>query len=135
MINDEMKQKLIETADKARENCYVPYSHYPVGAALLTESGKIFSGCNIENSAFPVTICAERCAMFKAISEGSRDFAAIAIVTENGGSPCGSCRQVMCEFAPNMPVICADKDHTVTIEKAAIELLPGAFTPESLKSA
>ncbi len=133
MIDNEMKKKLIEMADKAREHSYVPYSHYPVGAALLTKSGEIFTGCNIENSSFPVTVCGERCAIFKAVSEGFREFEAIAIVTNNGGSPCGSCRQVMCEFATGMEVICADNDHNITIDKTALELLPGAFTPESLQ--
>ena len=87
-------QELADLAVEMRKRSYNPYSHYAVGAALLTKSGKIFTGCNIENAAYPVTICAERTAMFKAVSEGSRDFEAIAIATEDGlGYPCGSCRQ------------------------------------------
>lgn len=127
------KTKLIEIAMKARENAYVPYSHYAVGAALLTKSGKIYTGCNIENAAYPVTVCGERTAMFKAVSEGDRDFDAIAIVTRDGGSPCGSCRQVMVEFAPDMTVILADENGQLSGEYSVRELLPGAFTPANLK--
>ena len=100
MINDEMKQELGKLAAEMRSRSYIPYSHYAVGAALLTKDGRIFTGCNIENAAYPVTICAERTAIFKAVSEGVRDFLAIAVATEDGqGYPCGSCRQVMAEFA------------------------------------
>jgi len=132
-LNDETRKKLIELARQARRWAYAPYSHYAVGAALLTHSGKIYDGVNIENSAFPVTICAERVAIFKAVSEGERDFEALAVVTSNGGSPCGSCRQVLAEFGLDTLVIMADQDGNVTMEKTLRELLPGAFTPESLQ--
>ena len=126
------KTRLIQIALEARKNAYVPYSHYPVGAALLTESGKIFIGTNIENAAFSVTICAERTAIFKAVSEGERDLQAIAVVTKNGGTPCGSCRQVMAEFNPNMKIYIADEHGKLIQETVLKEILPGYFGPESL---
>ena len=133
MINDEKKQELANLAVEMRKRSYVPYSHYAVGAALLTKSGKIFTGCNIENAAYSVTICAERTAMFKSVSEGSTDFEAIAIATEDGaGYPCGSCRQVMAEFSLDMVVLLADRNGHITAESTVSELLPGAFTPERL---
>ena len=90
MTNREEQEKLIQVALKAREWAYAPYSNYPVGAALLTDSGRIYDGVNVENAAYPTTICAERVAVFKAVSEGEHKFDAIAIVTDNRGSPCGS---------------------------------------------
>lgn len=130
--SNEVRQKLTAKALEARKNAYVPYSHYQVGAALLTKSGKIYTGCNIENAAYPVTICGERTAMFKAVSEGDRDFDTIVIATRDGGSPCGACRQVMAEFALDMDVICVDETGKPVIEMTVRELLPGAFTPEHL---
>ena len=133
MISNEQKAELGKLAAEMRSRSYVPYSHYAVGAALLTKSGKIFTGCNIENAAYPVTICAERTAMFKSVSEGSTDFEAIAIATEDGaGYPCGSCRQVMAEFSLDMVVLLADRNGHITAESTVSELLPGAFTPERL---
>jgi cytidine deaminase len=134
-VNAEMQQKLVEIATQAREWAYAPYSQYKVGAALLTTSGKIYDGVNIENAVYPLTICAERVAIFKAVSEGERDFAAIAVVTSNGGTPCGSCRQVMAEFSRNMQVILADQTGKIILVSTVIELLPGAFGPEDLKFA
>ncbi len=87
-------RELVALAQSAREKAYAPYSHYTVGAALLTASGQVFTGCNVENAAYPMAICAERTALVKAVSEGQREFAAIAVATRNGGSPCGACRQV-----------------------------------------
>lgn len=133
MINIEQKTELGKLAAEMRSRSYIPYSHYAVGAALLTKSGKIFTGCNIENAAYSVTVCAERTAMFKAISEGSRDFCAIAVATADGkGYPCGSCRQVMAEFALDMEVFLCDAAGTITVETNVAHLLPGAFTPENL---
>ena len=133
MINDEMKQKLGKLAAEMRSRSYIPYSHYAVGAALLTKSGKILTGCNIENAAYPVTVCAERTAIFKAVSEGEREFEAIAVATEDGqGYPCGSCRQVMVEFSLDMDVMLADAEGNITAEHSIQELLPGAFTPQNL---
>jgi cytidine deaminase len=135
MISAETRQKLVEAATEVRRWAYTPYSHYAVGAAVLTGSGKIYDGVNIENAAYPDTICAERVAMFKAISEGEREFAAIAVVTSNAGSPCGSCRQVMGEFAVDMLVIMADDQGRVHSEQTVGELLPAHFGPESLPRA
>lgn len=95
-----MKENLIVEAKKALENAYVPYSSFQVGAALLTSSGSVFLGCNIENASFSLTCCAERTAIFKAVSEGEREFSALAVVADEKGpvSPCGACRQVMAQF-------------------------------------
>lgn len=131
-ITPETRQQLIEAATQARQWAYAPYSHYAVGAALLTASGKIYEGVNIENAAFPTTICAERVAAFKAVSEGERDFLAIAVVTANGGTPCGSCRQVLAEFGLDTLVIIADSHGKVHHEAPLSVLLPGAFTPKDL---
>src|SRR5512143_2614455 len=105
--------ELIDLARKARKQAYAPYSHYKVGAALLGKSGKVYAGCNVENASYSLTCCAERTAIFKAVSEGETEFEAIAVVTKNGGSPCGACRQVLSEFAPELIIYVADKDHNV----------------------
>jgi len=131
-IDQEMKDRLIQQALAARSWSYSPYSHYAVGAALLTRSGKVYDGVNVENAAFPTTICAERVAVFKAVSEGERDFTAIAVVTENGGSPCGSCRQVLAEFGLDTLVLIADGEGRQTAEYPLRALLPDAFTPDKL---
>lgn len=131
-LNDETRQRLIEAALDARRWAYAPYSHYAVGAALLTESGKVYEGVNIENAAYPTTICAERVAVFKAVSEGERAFTAIAVATSNGGSPCGSCRQVLAEFGVETIVIMTNDQGKVTHESTVAELLPGAFLPGDL---
>lgn len=124
-------QELVAQAMKARKKAYAPYSHYKVGAALLGKSGQIYLGCNIENASFSLTCCAERTAIFKAISEGEREFEAIAVATSNGVTPCGACRQVLSEFAPDLIVYITDSHgriKTTSIKK----LLPGAFTPNDL---
>lgn len=131
-FNQEQKIDLVRIANQARKWAHVPYSNYPVGAAVITESGKIYDGVNIENAAFPVTICAERVAIFKAVSNGEKDLKAIAVVTKNGGMPCGSCRQVMAEFSPEMLVIVADENEKIKEEKTLEDLLPGAFRSDSL---
>ena len=131
-LSEEVRQQLVETATQARQWAYVPYSNYAVGAAVLTGSGKIYDGINIENAAYPTTICAERVAIFKAVSEGERDFSAIAVVTVNGGTPCGSCRQVMAEFGVDTLVIIADDEGRVVQEMTVAQLLPGAFLPSDL---
>jgi len=124
-------RELVRLAQAARENAYVPYSHYDVGAALLTASGQVFTGCNVENAVYPMTLCAERTAMVKAVSEGQREFVAIAIATRNGGSPCGACRQVMREFAPHLRILLADDAGHVR-QFTLDQLLPESFGPESL---
>lgn len=132
LTNDE-RHSLIGLANEARRRAYVPYSKYPVGAALRTKSGKLFTGVNVENAAYPTTMCAERTAVFKAVSEGEREFEVIAVVTDNGGSPCGSCRQVLAEFGLDTVVLIADGEGKLVQETTVKDLLPGAFTPEYLE--
>ncbi len=132
MLTDEHRKNLIQTAIEARKWAYAPYSNYPVGAALLTSSGRIYDGVNVENAAYPETICAERVAVVKAVSEGERDFQAIAVVTENGGSPCGACRQVLAEFGLEITVLIADTAGNLVEEISLSDLLPRAFTPKHL---
>ncbi|RCK72133.1 MAG: Cytidine deaminase [Anaerolineae bacterium] len=127
MLTDELREKLIESALEARRWAYAPYSGYPVGAALLTTSGRIYDGVNIENASYPNTICAERVAVFKAVSEGEREFIAIAVVTSNAGAPCGACRQVLSEFGLDTIVLIADEQRNVVVETTVRELLPRAF--------
>jgi cytidine deaminase len=131
-LNHEQRRQLIDMAGQVRRWAYAPYSQYAVGAALLTASGKFYDGVNIENAAYPDGICAERVAIFKAVSEGEREFVAIAVVTANGGTPCGSCRQVMAEFGLETLVIVADETGQITHELTVAGLLPGAFTGRSL---
>ena len=131
-LTKEEKQSLIDLANEARRRAYVPYSNYPVGAALRTKTGRLFTGVNVENAAYPTTICAERVAVFKAVSEGEREFEVIAVVTDNGGSPCGSCRLVLAEFGLDTIVLIADGQGRLVKQTTVKELLPEAFTPESL---
>lgn len=126
------KQSLIDLANAARERAYVPYSNYPVGSALRTKTGKLYTGVNVENAAYPQTMCAERVAIFKAVSEGEKEFEVISVVTDNGGSPCGGCRQVMAEFGLDTLVLLADGKGNLVKETTVRELLPEAFTPEKL---
>lgn len=134
-LKDDVRQQLVESAMQARRWAYAPYSHYAVGAALLTESGKIYEGVNVENAAYPTTMCAERVAVFKAVSEGERQFEALAVVTSNGGTPCGSCRQVLAEFGTHILVIIADASGKILQETTVADLLPGAFLPGALTEA
>lgn len=131
-ITQQEKQSLVDLANTARQRAYVPYSHYPVGSSLRTKSGRVFTGVNIENAAYPQTMCAERVAMFKAVSEGEMDFEIITVVTDNGGSPCGGCRQVMAEFGLDTLVLLADGDGHIVKQTTVGELLPDAFRPEDL---
>ncbi|KMP35468.1 cytidine deaminase [Bacillus albus] len=129
------KKKYIEEANKMLSKAYIPYSKFPVGAALVTKEGKIYTGCNIENASYGLCNCAERTAIFKAVSEGERDFSYLVITGETDGpiSPCGACRQVIAEFCePKMPVLLTNvkgDEKEVTVE----QLLPGAFTNDDLK--
>jgi len=132
VLTDEMREKLIQEARQARSRAYAPYSNYTVGAALLTASGQIYTGANIENAAYPDTICAERVAVFKAVFEGEKEFIAIAVVSSNGGFPCGSCRQVLAEFGLQTRVLVAKEDGALLFEATLGDLLPGAFLPEHL---
>lgn len=138
-MNDktELYRSLMESAARAREFSYSPYSHYCVGAALLAADGRIFTGCNVENAGLSATNCAERTAIFKAVSEGVRDFAAIAVVGGRQGevspfcAPCGVCRQVLVEFcSPDMPVILGTPEDLKVYTLG--ELLPFSFTPADL---
>lgn len=128
------KKLLINEAITAREHAYAPYSGYAVGAALLTKEGQIFGGCNIENSAYGATMCAERVALYKARSEGFKDFVALAIVVDASvlPMPCGTCRQVMAELGSDMWVIVANVSG-VSKEYMVSDLLPYAFSQENIK--
>lgn len=123
---------LIQAALDGSVHAYIPYSNYRVGAALLTESDEVYTGCNIENSGYSATICAERTALVKAVSEGHRSFQAVAVVTRDGGSPCGVCRQMMFEFSPGMTVLLADLDGNLRLTTTLAELLPHGFGPSNL---
>lgn len=126
--------KLIKKALEAKERAYVPYSKFKVGAALLTEDGELFTGCNIEVSSYSPTLCAERTAIFKAISEGHKKIKAIAVVGDSDFTyPCGVCRQVMREFGKNATIIVANSEEDYRIYKLE-ELLPHSFGPEDLES-
>jgi cytidine deaminase len=119
--------QLVERAKAVRLNAHSPYSHYQVGASIATKSGRFFDGCNVENASFGATICAERGAVMQMIAAGEREPIACAVVTQDGGSPCGICRQVLSEFAKDMPVVLvnlAKNDHRVV---SLSDLLPLAF--------
>lgn len=131
-ITNVEKQSLIDLANEARRRAYVPYSNYPVGAALRTKTGRIYTGVNVENAAYPQTMCAERIAIFKAVSEGETEFEVIAVVTNNGGSPCGGCRQVMAEFGLDTIVLFGNGKGELVKETTVNDLLPEAFTPKHL---
>jgi cytidine deaminase len=131
-LTSSQKKNLVQKASEAQKRAYAPYSKYQVGAALLTKSDKIYQGCNIENASYGLCNCAERTAVFKATSEGEREFEAIAIVTKDGGMPCGACRQVMNEFSPKMEVITADEDGVIHFECTLEQILPHAFGPANL---
>ncbi len=132
-LSDDDRRALIDLATEARRRAYAPYSNYPVGAALRTRSGRIFTGCNVENAAYPSSMCAERVAIFKAVSEGEKEFDVLAAVTSNGGMPCGACRQVMAEFGLDLVVLIADGEGRLVQETTVAGLLPGAFTPKDMK--
>ena len=132
MLTDEQRNDLVQTAIEARKWVYAPYSNYPVGAALLTSSSRIYDGVNIENAAYPSSMCAERVAIFKAVSQGERQFEAIAVVTRDGGSPCGTCRQVLSEFGLETILLIADESGKILEETSIDELLPGAFGSANL---
>ena len=122
--------ELIDLAVKTSENAYVPYSHFPIGAVLVTDDGTISTGVNVENASFGLTNCGERTAIFKAVSEGERSFKELIIYgqTEKPVSPCGACRQVMAEFfEPDLPVTLVAKDKS-TVVMTVKELLPYSFT-------
>ena len=119
-------EDLIKEASVAQKRAKAPYSNYPVGAALLTIDNSVILGCNIESKAYPTTLCAERVAIFSAISQGYKDFSAIALITKDGAFPCGSCRQIIYEYAGNIPIhIAKDLDNYVT--QTISDLFPFPF--------
>ena len=131
-LSEEKRQELIQAAIQVRKKAYAPYSEYQVGAALLSSEGNLYLGVNVENAAYPDTICAERSAIVSAVSQGERVFDAIAVATRNGGTPCGSCRQVMAEFGLDMEVILVDESGKILDQTTVRDLLPGAFQPSDL---
>src|SRR5687768_10832969 len=122
---------VIDAATEARQRAYAKYSDFLVGAALLAADGKVYSGCNVENVSYGLTICAERTAAFTAVAAGQRQFELIAIASAGGAMPCGACRQVLAEFAPGLPVLLVDVERPSQIVEVSLrDLLPGAFTFE-----
>ena len=125
-------RELLRLAIEARKNAYCPYSHFPVGAALLCADGSVYTGVNVENASYGLTVCAERVAIFKAISEGKREFVKLAVVCDaEHCSPCGACRQVIYEHAPDIEILMGSSDGAFTRATIA-ELLPQAFGPSDL---
>ena len=120
------KIKLVKKAIEAQSKAICPYSNYPVGAALLTKNNDIIIGFNIESKAYPTTLCAERVAIFSALSQGHNDFIAMAVATIDGGTPCGGCRQIIIEFANNIPILISDSNGNYS-ELSSLELLPKPF--------
>ena len=126
--------ELLKKAKQAKENAYVPYSGFRVGAALLGRSGRVYTGCNVENAAYSVTNCAERTALFKAVSEGEKEFAAIAVTSDSSDItyPCGVCRQALVEFSPDMDVVSSNCELKSETTKAS-ELLPRYFSGKEME--
>jgi cytidine deaminase len=136
-MEEAMDKKLIDEAVKkalkVRELAYAPYSNFKVGAAIVTEDGEIFTGCNVENASYGLTICAERAAIFKAVSEGRRNFSFLVVVTDTKepAAPCGACRQVIREFSKNLDIVMVNLEGKRVV-KSLEELLPASFGPEDL---
>ena len=123
-----IRQKLIDESVRVRNNAYAPFSKFLVGAALLTSDGEVFVGANVENSSYGLTCCAERSAIFAAVSQGNREFPAIAVASAGGHAPCGACRQVLAEFSTETKVLLVDADNPSEIEETTVgDLLPGSF--------
>jgi len=125
------REELVAQASQVRERAYAPYSGYKVGAALLARSGRVYTGCNVENAVYPLSTCAERVAIVKAVSEGEREFVTLAVSTRNGGAPCGACRQTLREFGDDIIVLIADATGAYR-ETTVAELLPGSFSAADL---
>jgi len=133
-LMENFEKELVEAAREVRERAFAPYSNFKVGAALRTKSGKIYTGCNVESASYGLTVCAERVAIWKAVSEGETEFVEIAVITgtEELTPPCGACRQIIWEFCHDIPVILANlKDDTEIVQMS--ELLPRAFDTKFLK--
>jgi len=133
-MNEEIKGKLLKSAVEASKNSHCPYSKFRVGAAVLTKTGKIFKGGNIENVSYGATVCAERVAIWKAVSEGEKEFEAIAVIGPGTGEgyPCAQCRQVMVEFGLDWLVISGDEEGNYMGELSVRDLVPFPFTPDAL---
>jgi cytidine deaminase len=128
------ESRLVAAAVGARGRAYAPYSEFAVGAALLSKGGRVFTGCNVENASYGLTVCAERVALFKAVSEGVREFEAIAVACgDTPCSPCGACRQALREFAPDLKVVLADAEGRKWETTTLSQLLPRAFGPSDLE--
>ncbi len=127
-MSPKQRQQLIDQALAVRLHAYAPYSRFLVGAAVLTEAGQIYAGCNVENTSFGLTICAERSAVAQAVAAGQHKLFAVAVAAANGVTPCGACRQVLAEFADDMPILLIDPDNpTAVVEVRLSELLPHRF--------
>ena len=133
-LSEDKIQELLSQAMQIRENAYAPYSRYAVGAALMSSSGDIFTGTNVENAAYSMTMCAERSAIFNAVSNGVREIIAIVVVTEDGGVSCGACRQAISEFGKDVALFFASSQGEIVLETTISELLPHAFGEENLPS-
>jgi cytidine deaminase len=127
-VNDKVRDAVIRAARDVRERAYAKYSRFHVGAALLTADGQIYAGCNVENGSYGLTICAERAAVFAAVAAGQQQFQLLAVATSGGCSPCGACRQVLFEFAPDLPILLIDVERPEAITEVNVRnLLPRAF--------
>lgn len=129
-------EQLIRAAAQARKSAVAPYSKFLVGAALLTRSGQVITGANVESASYGLTCCAERVALFKALTDGKNDFVAVAVVAKapGGATPCGACRQLLAEYAPDADVFVADSRNLKKVHRYTVaKLLPGAFTGDALK--
>jgi cytidine deaminase len=127
-MNPEQRQKLIDTALAMRERAYSPYSKFRVGAAVLCTSGEIYGGCNVENASYGLTLCAERVALVSAVAAGETKYAAMAVATSGGASPCGACRQFAAEFHGDLPVLIVNADRPDQVRETNLaELLPEQF--------
>jgi cytidine deaminase len=132
MITNQQRDALISAACEVRRNAHAPYSNYKVGAAVLAENGQIFAGVNVENATYGLTICAERTAVFNAVTAGQKRITAVAVCTENAGSPCGACRQILVEFGGDIPVWITNP-RGETRQSSTYNLLPDHFGPEDLE--
>lgn len=122
-------QELVQLAIEVREKAYAPYSNYLVGAALRAVDGRVFTGCNVENAAYPSTLCAERTALVKAVSEGAREFESVAVVATGKVCPCGGCLQMLFEFAPRLRMVMAEPTGQVSLVAPLDHFLPHGFGP------
>ncbi len=133
-MDEQHHERLVAAALEAQGRAYAPYSQFRVGAALLTSDGRVISGCNVENASYGLTVCAERVAVGAAVAAGIQRFAALAVAASGAVTPCGACRQVLAEFAPNLPILLVDSDQPGRLVETNLGvLLPAAFTGEQVK--